>query len=495
VRKPGFSIRINVLTALMWSLGFLLVLVLAPAMVSGDSDLVLHILYGRTLLDSGFPASDPYLSGVTPAPILQEWGFELLVAMLDNGTGLSGPLLIFAMLTGCLVAGLYRRMRSQGVCLWLAVLYTLVLLFTLRTHLVIRPHLVSWVAVAMLMVLLTNWHSGKTAYRAALVRGSLLMLLWCNLHGGFLIGLVVMAVFLVAELLAGIRYRSSRRAGEALLMLGLFAGVTLLNPWGWELHRHLAGFLTNNFITGATSDFQPPSFTERTLPALLIALLLVWPPLLARRRETPLYQWLLAIGLTVYGFTSARNIPFLGIVMLPIAALPAQRWLEDSTLRFSRGVLASARRLETDDSGSNGLVLLSVTLLVAVLPIAGGLVRIGLNGPGVPTAALDWVRDQTELHQQPVFADYLAAGFLLYDTPVSRVHLHSLNANYPPARLETWVRVASQTPGWEQDLEDLPWAFLLSGSAQAVALQRSDCWRELYRDEQAVVFENRCQVF
>ena len=73
--------------------------------------------------------------------------------------------------------------------------------------------------------------------------------------------------------------------------------------------------------------------------------------------------------------------------------------------------------------------------------------------------------------------------------------LHSLNANYPADRLVTWVRTEAQEPGWEQDLEALPWAFLLTGTPQAAALDESDCFATRYSDDQAMVFENRCRGF
>ena len=124
-------------TAVLWCVYFLVMIILAPKMVSGDSDLVLHICYGRSLLENGFLKSDPLLSGITGAPMMQEWGFDIIVALLDRICGLGGPLIVFASLFATLVAWLFHRMRKNS-CFWLSMLYTNLMFFALSTHLVIR---------------------------------------------------------------------------------------------------------------------------------------------------------------------------------------------------------------------------------------------------------------------------------------------------------------------------------------------------------------------
>ena len=136
-------------TTVLWCVYFLVMIILASKMVSGDSDLVLHICYGRSLLENGFLKSDPLLSGITGAPVMQEWGFDIIVAVLDRICGLGGPLIVFASLFATLIAWLFHRMR-QTSCFWLSIIYTNLMFLALFTHLVIRPHLISWFATALI---------------------------------------------------------------------------------------------------------------------------------------------------------------------------------------------------------------------------------------------------------------------------------------------------------------------------------------------------------
>jgi hypothetical protein len=148
--------------------------------------------------------------------------------------------------------------------------------------------------------------------------------------------------------------------------------------------------------------------------------------------------------------------------------------------------------MEDDEAGKTGWLWVVLLLGFSTLLVNRGIMRVGLTADAVPTAAIEWVAEQENLHDLPVFADFLAAGYLLYATPVERVYLHALNANYSVGRLQTWVRVANRETGWENDIQNITWAFLLTGSPQAETMEESSCWQVLYTDEMATVFQNSC---
>jgi hypothetical protein len=476
-------------TSLMWCAGFLLMSLMASHWVSVDSDLVLHILYGRHLLEEGLLSTDPLLSGVTDPPILQEWLFEVLVASLDSALGLVAPLLVFAVLMGSLMAGLFRRMRNQGVCLWVALLYAIFVLFTLRIHLIIRPHMVSWAAVYFLAVLLEDWHSGNRSFRRTLVIGAVLMLFWTNMHGGFLLGLALTTVYAVEGGYEAVTRKESEKLVQATTMLLTFALVSLVNPWGWYLHVHLIAFLSNDFLMSTTSDFLAPVWTNGTLPVLTLAALASLIPMLKRWRQVSPRDWLLFIGLLYAAATSARNIPFFGVIVLPGAALYLQQWLSESNKTAARVVLESSGRLEEDEGSNSGVgwpLLVGVTMSLLFLT---GTIRVGLYSTNVPVDALDWVNAQTELHGESIFSDYLFAGYLLYATPVERVYLHALNASYPDSRVRNYLQAARGEEGWEEVMENIDWAFVRAEGGHASTFSESTCWQRVYSDDQAMIFQ------
>ena len=99
------------------------------------------------------------------------------------------------------------------------------------------------------------------------------MILWANIHGGFLLGFVLLAIYWLAAIWEGFRLKEGRiedalrkiRAAKRirdLTLIGLLSAVaTLANPYGWKLHVHIYHYLSNRFLMDHIDEFQSPIFT------------------------------------------------------------------------------------------------------------------------------------------------------------------------------------------------------------------------------------------
>ena len=101
-----------------------------------------------------------------------------------------------------------------------------------------------------------------------------LMLVWVNVHGGFLLEFMLLGIFWLGALWTLVRatgeYRSrsrfakSRResAFESLTWVGHCRQLwrALMNPYGWKLHEHIYHYLTNRFLMDHIEEFQSPNF-------------------------------------------------------------------------------------------------------------------------------------------------------------------------------------------------------------------------------------------
>jgi hypothetical protein len=317
------------------------------------------------------------------------------------------------------------------------------------------------------------------------------MLIWTNLHGGFLMGLALAGVMIAGEIPRLIKGKSNKFFPMTVLFC-MIASVTLVNPWGGYLHEHLVSFLSNDFLIKGTKDFQPPNFAGRTMQVFLLTAFLAAVPMLANWRRVKTHEWLLLTALITAAATSARNIPFLGIIMLPIAVRHLQDVLQRFDTGFVKTVFSSSARIAAEEHGRQGWLWSAGLLLITIIFIVTGFYSVSISSSVVPVKAIEWVKQNDKYNQRPVFADFLAAGFLLYTTPVKQVYLHALNANYPEERLRTWVAVGNREDGWNQKLEGLQWSFLLKGSPQVETLMASTCWQPLYEDNASIIFEKTC---
>ncbi|HWZ97507.1 MAG TPA: tetratricopeptide repeat protein [Candidatus Dormibacteraeota bacterium] len=104
-----------------------------------------------------------------------------------------------------------------------------------------RADLFTTVLFAAVLVLLWRHHEGKLVRLWLL---PVLMLVWVNLHLGFISGLALMGGYLLMEgcaaLFADKREAALKRARQALPWIAASVAVTIANPWGIGIYRSLA---------------------------------------------------------------------------------------------------------------------------------------------------------------------------------------------------------------------------------------------------------------
>jgi hypothetical protein len=134
-----------------------------------------------------------------------------------------------------------------------------------------------------------------------------IMVLWANLHGGFLIGLIIVGIFCGVALL--------RRDWVNFKIYG-FVGVgwfiaTLINPLGWHIYEGLASVL-GHFSQAYITEWWPyyrNVIVPGSIPGIIYILIFVWFELRygggARPIESRLLSWLfLFLGLYQFRYMS-----------------------------------------------------------------------------------------------------------------------------------------------------------------------------------------------
>src|SRR6185295_15854114 len=96
--------------------------------------------------------------------------------------------------------------------------------------------------------------------------------LWVNLHGGFLaliacLGLLIIGVSIEEALnywIDGKQADVSAIKRYCALTAGC-AAVTLINPYGWNLHFHVVEYMQSSFIKDYVQEFQSPVFRTESV--------------------------------------------------------------------------------------------------------------------------------------------------------------------------------------------------------------------------------------
>jgi hypothetical protein len=458
-------------------------------MFARDGDGARHIRLGREILERGHVLqADVFSHTRYGAPIvLHEWLSELALAAADTVAGLPGVALLAALLFTVAVVGVYRSAQELGVARPLALGIGLAALVLQAVHILPRPHLFTTALAALLVVLLLCFaRSGRPAFLLPLPP---LMLLWANLHGGFLLGFLLMGAFLVGALLESKEFAGGRRAARPLALTIVACGVvSFVTPAGAGLWTYTAGHLGGDeFLLSVTEEFQSTDF-HRGYGKLFFVALFAGPALWMTGRVR--VSWLGA-GLYLFfaasALHSARNIPIFGLVVLPWLGAWAQDLLEV-------GGTVGARllgHLQHMDRGDRRLVPWPWLL-------AGAGIAAWALGPGAGLYAFDPAVFPVEAAARldragafgPVFNQLHWGGYLLYARPDIPVFIDGQTDFYGEDLAREYLTALNGRDGWRTvlDRHAVEWTLIESSQPLAQLLALDPDWRREYGDGTAVVF-------
>lgn len=285
-----------------------------------DPDFWWHARVGLGILSHWVPQHNYYtFTAFTHPFITQEWGAEALYALLYTRVGMAAVILLMAAVTWAgFYLGVRRVWRSERSRWVVAVGAALVVISGLQIW-GPSPQMFTFGLLGVLLTLLDSYRARPR--RSLLLWMVPLFALWSNLHGGFTIGLGVVAVFLGGEAAAVVLGREEAigwgpcRDLLAALVLGALAAM--VNPNGIGIYLYPLRLLLSHAAQANLNEWQPPDFHQAAnLPALFLLLsLLVAARFAARTRVSDL---LLAVAGVVLLLYAVRNIPIFAILTLPL---------------------------------------------------------------------------------------------------------------------------------------------------------------------------------
>lgn len=470
-----------------------------------DAGIGWHIRTGQLILSTHhIPRVDPYSSIMGGRPwIAWEWLYDAIVGALDSAAGLNGVVWFTAILVAAVFAWTFQLMIGRGANLLVALVLLLLALSASMIHVLARPHVVSWLFVVMWFSILNSSEreslAGKISFRSR--RLWLLpfsMVMWVNLHGGFLLGLVLCAIYWLSAFWSW--QATDRTFDDTLLRMALgrrlrdLSGVTFLcvatsfvNPYGWALHRHILSYLADTFLMNHIEEFQSPNFHQLAPKCFLILLMLTFATFVIRNRAPRLSEFLLVLFAIYIGLDASRNIPVASILLVLVVG---------PLLLTSRPISKFTKRMTAIDCTLKGH-LWPVVALVVVLLVAFNGGRFG--GKVLADAHFDADRMpvSTVINleklgiSQPILTPDYWGGYLIYRLyPKAKVVIDDRHDLYGDQVLASYLKMFRAQPGWEAFLRDyhVNYVVMPANSSIGTLLSQTPGWKSVYSDSVAITF-------
>ena len=451
-------------------LGVYALLLVAGNRLLADPDTYWQITIGRWIFDHrAVPVSDIYSFTMTGRPwISTQWLAQVLYGQADAIGGWSGIVVLTALpiaLTFAILARfLERRVGAIATMVLLSIAFAIALPHLLaRPHALALPVMVAWVAALL---------SASERRKAPSLWLIALMALWANLHGSFVLGLMLIApIALDALVNAGTPIRKDlvlRWAGFGLTALA----ASCLTPYGWNSLLAAQNILSLGEALSIIREWAPANFSSFglfeacILGALALALVtgVTFPPV----------RILLLLGLLHIALTHVRNADVFALLTPMVLAAPlAARFknLRDA----SQGATLSPQMLV--------MPAIVVAILTATIPT---LTSYAPNSWISPSAAVSILKSY---NPKRVFNDYDLGGYLIWrGVPTYIDGRTELYGEDFMVEHNAASALAKPTRFFELlDTHKIDATILRRQTAGSKLLDRLPEWQQVYADDVAVV--------
>lgn len=460
-----------------------------------DADAGWHMRTGQYILDHhAVPHQDLYsFSKPGQAWYAWEWGSDVIFGWLERLAGLKAVVLF----TGVLLAGfattLVRRMIWRGVHVFVALGVALLSVGAASIHFLARPHIFTLLFLSI-SVWLIEADREKQSRRIWLLVP--LSVVWTNLHGGFLALIAVLGLCAVGTALEAFAAREAwgglwwRNAGRYLGLAAACAAVSLINPYGYQLHVHMYQYLRSDWIKTVIQEFMSPSFRNENMlqfEVLLVLGLIACGGLLRLRR---IVEALWILFFAHMSLSSVRHVPIYVTAVGPVVAYEVSGWWKG----WTRGAAKKSFPAILNQMAADAAAGFRRTSIWPVAVVAA-LVAIG--------APIPWPTDFPELtfptqlvheHAAQILASRVLTtdqwgDYLIYVNPRQKVFVDGRSDFYGPETGNQYIRLVNGGPGWLDVLHqyDFNLALLPTELAVVQLLKTQSDWRVVTEDGKRIL--------
>jgi hypothetical protein len=474
-----------------------------------------HLKAGEIIVTTrSLPRTDLFsFTSVGKLFILQNWLVEILYYAMYRVGGLQLIVFFNAALLVLALLPIYALCREATTSLRLSVLAALLPAVALLYFGSVRSQVFSFVLFGVYYWVLSGYRNRRRDWLFAL---PVLMVLWINLHGAFVLGLGLIGIFLITE--AARRFLqgpttevlSVRELGKLALVLALTAVATLANPETYKIYAYVRTVAGTAYSRSQILEWQIPRVDD------LEGILLFYGPffitlavLLFSRRKPDITEFVLFLAFAVFGLMAVRNAVWFVLISAPILAryLPCIDWMDflGPLRRFGRvgsveGWVARRKKAEAPIRYrlNRQIAVLMVTIVVLVSPwvyphLGNPAFGSTLWEKDTPVAAMDYIQEQRlqgNIFHPQIYGDYLI--WRLWPQQRSfidgRVHL------FDDAVIQNY-RLVFRDSHWADHLAQYDIKYLLLSKGEDDNRMMIDSargsvgWRAIYEDDQSVLFE------
>jgi hypothetical protein len=334
-----------------------------------------HLASGKYILQNKVvPFEDPFLAFKVRPWISDQWLSDVIYYLGFSSGGWSAiynfTALVFCLTFFAILLPWIYRFNSSWIASTIGVFFAFKIS---QIHFILRPVVFGFPFFAVTFLAALSWYRSGSSSRPWYLLG--IFFIWANIHPSFILGLLIIGLIIFAQFLDYFLSQTSStisgrelwcRLKPGVLLLGACLIVTLINPYGVELHKSIFQLGQSDFFMNLNEEWMSPNFDEASGKLFLIfSGMLLLPFLLGARPAWRSGEFILIFVFLYFTLKAVRFFPYVGIVYAPFVAEALLSLGATGVIRNYRSLSLlrdGFSRLDARQGFSAGLVAL--TLLV-----------------------------------------------------------------------------------------------------------------------------------
>lgn len=436
-----------------------------------DPDFYWHLKTGELIVTSGqLPQHDVFtFTSYGHAWVLSEWLSQVVFFLVYRLADMPGVAIFTALIFMLCWMSAYKTcleiLQDEGKAV-----IVLILFCGAMGAVAPRPHIFTFLFFS---IILRKLFSFKYQNRAPdFISIPLIMAIWANLHGGYFIGLVLMAAFVTAEWLQYLTCSEKNDIAVARLkrlsivaLLGLLA--TAINPHGFHYWLYPYQAIVSSGDTNFISEWQSPNFHQPFYQYFLVIVFAYFVNMALSRKKPDFTEIVVPLIFIGGAFFSVRNLPLAGLVMAPHVAIfyrelqikealaklvpnanKVQKISTPGTV-FNRFISAGNKQVGEAETTINWLIMIASVLAIALnYPVRKKEVESRVSDL-LPVAAVDFVAKNKI--QGNIFNTYHYGGYLIYRLyPDQKIFVYGRTDIYKENFINEYLEMYSGGKNWKK---------------------------------------------
>lgn len=446
----------------------------------GEGDIWWHLRNAQALLQQHSLSSlDTYSFTAAGSPWLSvEWLSEVPFYLAFKGLGMQGIVAFYSMVTVLIFAGVYYRSCRAGADCKDAAIVTLAGICLAGVSLAPRTVLLGWLCLIGELLVLDHFRrSDKGLWLLPP-----LFVLWINLHGSWVYGMVVLAITIVAGVIDGewgVVVASRWSMAELKKLLLAFAAslaALFINPFGYKPVLFPFTLFRMQSVMDYIEYWRPVDFSTWNGKLALGLIFIVLAAVLFSRRHWRMDEVLLMAFALWSGLAHVRFLDFAAIIIVPILA--------------PRLKLFPPYEAKLDKPWLNAAIMVGVVAsIVYFFPSASELQqRINTD---FPVGALRFMQAHDMTGR--IFHPGEFGGYIEWNAPEMKAFIDGRDTIFVyNGTFDDYVSaMLIKRPFEVLDKYRIDYVLLEPNRSLAYLLQHSPKWRLIYSDEAGALFERK----